>query len=424
MGRQYDIIVFGASGYTGKFCVEEIVKRKKMNPADKFTWAISGRSESKLDEILAEVSNATGEDLSEVPKIIADVSDFESLKGMAAACSVVMNAVGPYEFWGEQVIKACISEGTHHVDLSGEPQFLERVELLHHKEAEKNNSYIVGACGFDSIPADCGVELLRKKFPGDVNSVESYLHFDTLGKSKVNYGTWYSAVNALHRVRELEALQRKLYPEPLPKPKYKLKPKPIHFGEEVQGWSFMMPFPDARIIDRTQKYLYFKEKLRPIQAACYAKTPLWVYTFIFWIGSIVLGILAQFKFVLNLLEKHPKLFTMGTFSAPGANPNTREEMNRIKFTFTLVAHGWQDKLTEPTDQHTTPPDTKMILRVKGKNPGYGATCILFLQAALTILRESDRLPSTGGVYTPGVAFRNTSLIDQLNKYNVTFTIEK
>lgn len=110
-----------------------------------------------------------GTDVKNTPKIIADVSDMQSLQDMAKVAKVVLNCVGPYRFFGEQVVQACIIEGAHHVDLSGEPQFLEKVQLLYHKDAEEKGVYVIGACGFDSIPADCGTVFLEQNFDGRSN---------------------------------------------------------------------------------------------------------------------------------------------------------------------------------------------------------------------------------------------------------------
>ena len=100
-------------------------------------------------------------------KIEADVDNQESLQAMARQCSVVADCVGPFRFYGEPVVKACVAEGTHYVDVCGEPQYLETMQVKYNEEAKKNNSYIVGSCGFDSIPADCGVTYLQQKFEGN-----------------------------------------------------------------------------------------------------------------------------------------------------------------------------------------------------------------------------------------------------------------
>lgn len=99
-------------------------------------------------------------------KIVADVSDDDSLKRMAAQGSVIVNCVGPYRFFGEQVVKACLEEGASHVDISGELQFLEGMQIKYHSVAEEKGVYIVGACGYDSVPGDCGVVYLQQKFDG------------------------------------------------------------------------------------------------------------------------------------------------------------------------------------------------------------------------------------------------------------------
>ena len=104
--------------------------------------------------------------MSDKDRILADVDDHDSLRQMAAQASVIVNCVGPYEFYGEVVIRACLAQGTSHVDMSGEVQFLERVQILYHKAAKDRGVYIVGACGFDSLPADCGVVYLQQKFQG------------------------------------------------------------------------------------------------------------------------------------------------------------------------------------------------------------------------------------------------------------------
>ena len=127
--------------------------------------------------------------------IQADVGDPKSLAEMAQSAQVILNCVGPYRFYGEALVKACVENGSHHVDISGEPQvtkhrfscqrynvtsllliqFLERMQLDFNSAAKEGNVYVVGACGFDSIPADMGTVFLETEFQGQVNTVETYL---------------------------------------------------------------------------------------------------------------------------------------------------------------------------------------------------------------------------------------------------------
>ncbi len=110
-----------------------------------------------------------------------DVSRPETLRNMAKQATVILNCVGPYRFYGEDVIRACLAEGTHHVDISGEPQFLESMQLKYHAEAKEKGVYIVGACGFDSIPSDLGTVFLKDKFNGTMST----LTLDTNKREKV-----------------------------------------------------------------------------------------------------------------------------------------------------------------------------------------------------------------------------------------------
>lgn len=166
-------------------------------------------------------------DLSKIPIIIADIGDEDSLKKMSEQCKIVVNCCGPYRFFGEQVVKACISSGTHHVDVSGEPQYMERMQLEYNDLASEKGVYIVSACGFDSIPADMGILFLENHFDGEVNSVETYLESWEEGKSvggaSIHYGTWESAVYGLAHANELKGLRSKLYKERLPRMEPTLK---------------------------------------------------------------------------------------------------------------------------------------------------------------------------------------------------------
>lgn len=136
--ERLDLIVFGATGFTGKYTVAEVHRIVKNGEA--LTWGIAGRSQSKLEKIIKDLEKKTGnlllniqmvmdvkvyrilgDDLSKVKIVIADVSDEVSLKDMTSQAKVIVNCCGPYRFYGEPVVKACIETKTHHLDVSGEP---------------------------------------------------------------------------------------------------------------------------------------------------------------------------------------------------------------------------------------------------------------------------------------------------------------
>ncbi|KAG8040653.1 hypothetical protein G9C98_002649 [Cotesia typhae] len=359
--NRLDVIIFGATGFTGNYTVKEAARLSKAKP---FSWGIAGRNKERLNAVLKKFAPEE----ENISVIIADVKDEESLKKMAEKCKVVVNCCGPYRFYGEPVIKACIAAGTHHVDVSGEPQFMEKMQVEHSKAAQEAGVYVISACGFDSIPCDLGIIFVQQKFGGEVNSVETYLKSKVDGNFKgavLHYGTWESAVYGLAHADELRELRSKLFPNKLPSFKPKLHPRGIlHRSEISRGWS--LPFPGS---DRS----------------------------------------------------YPKFFSGGLASHEGPSP---EAMEKTYFSITLKAKGWKDKLTEPTDKHTEPPNKEVIAKVSGTNPGYGATCTMLMISALTVLREADKLPDNGGVLPPGAAFANTSMIEQLNNNGVKFEIIK
>lgn len=147
--ERLDVVIFGASGYTGKYTIYESV-----NVLKGLKWGVAGRNKEKLESVLGEMGKKADRDLSKIPIIIADVGDEKSLVKMAEQAKVVVNCCGPYRHFGEQVVKACIEAGAHHVDVSGEPQYMETMQLKYNEQAREKGVYIVSACGFDSIPAD------------------------------------------------------------------------------------------------------------------------------------------------------------------------------------------------------------------------------------------------------------------------------
>lgn len=124
------------------------------------------------------------------------------------------------------MVKACINAGTHHVDISGEVQFMEGMQLKYNDMAKEKGVYIISACGFDSIPAEMGVQFLENNFNGQVNTIESYLTswlIDGNGSATGHYGTWISAIYSLKYAREVVQIRKKLFSKRLPKVEPKMQ---------------------------------------------------------------------------------------------------------------------------------------------------------------------------------------------------------
>ncbi|CAK9293907.1 unnamed protein product [Gordionus sp. m RMFG-2023] len=117
MTREFDIIIFGASGYSAIFIIEELAKTDKSKSVK---WAVAGRNKAKLIEALKTASQNSGVDLQNIPLYIGDVNDAISLKEICVKTNLLINCVGPYILYGEPVVKACIENGTDYLDICGE----------------------------------------------------------------------------------------------------------------------------------------------------------------------------------------------------------------------------------------------------------------------------------------------------------------
>ncbi|XP_056641784.1 saccharopine dehydrogenase-like oxidoreductase [Diorhabda sublineata] len=416
-----DLVILGATGFTGLHCVPYVFKVSKEK---NLTWGVAGRSEDKLKDVLEKMGKKVEADLSGIPIIITDIKDDDSLLKMAQRAKVVINCCGPYRFLGMPVVKACVTAGTNYVDVTGEPQFMETVLLEYDELAREKGIYIVNACGFDCIPSDYGLVYLQDKFDGVLNSAVTYLKVWVDGKvsgPNINYGTWHSLVYGLKHATELSELRKKLFSKRLPSFKPKLKSNTLpHRSDKVKGWILPFPGADRSVMKRTQRYLYENESKRPIQVDTFFT----VRNFIEVIGIVLCfllwSFLVKFEFGKRWLLNYPNIFTLGFFSKD--ETPSEETIEKQFFQITFYGEGWKEKLEDKDDEYSTPPNKQVIAQLKGKNPGYGTTCAGVVGAALMIATEKDKLPQKGGVYTPGAAFKNTTLMKYLMDNEITFEI--
>lgn len=410
--ERLDVVIFGASGFTGKYTVYEAV-----SVLAGLRWGIAGRNREKLERVLSEMGFKSGQDLSQIPIYIADIDDEKSLLNMAKSARIVVNAVGPYRFYGENVVRACLEAGTHHVDVSGEPQYMEMIQLKYNDLAKARGIYVVSACGCNSIPADMGIIFAEQHFDGTINSVEAFF-INGLKESKVNagsaglnYGTWVSAVNILAHSDELKSLRKHMYLEPLPQFYPVLQRRPLIFrSSEINQVCLPFPGTDRSVVERSQRFFYEHQKKRPVQMYAYVGVPSWIIAIAFVLFSMVFIIFTKFEFGRKLLLKHPELFSAGYVSRNGPS---EAYMDRSYFKMILKATGWP---SESSDQDKELPSKTVLFSVSGPNPAYGSTCVALLAAAVTILKQSNQMPGTGGVLPPAAAFAKTSLISELEKH--------
>ena len=152
---KFDIVVYGATGFTGRLVAEYLAAHYTGNDAPK--WAMAGRSKEKL----ASVRDAIGAS-PDTPLIVADASDPASLKAMVAQTKSVITTVGPYMLYGNDLLAACVAAGIDYFDLCGEPTWMRQMIDTHEAQAKTSGARIVFSCGFDSLPFELGVFFVQE----------------------------------------------------------------------------------------------------------------------------------------------------------------------------------------------------------------------------------------------------------------------
>uniref|UniRef100_A0A8C5KUB1 Saccharopine dehydrogenase-like oxidoreductase n=2 Tax=Jaculus jaculus TaxID=51337 RepID=A0A8C5KUB1_JACJA len=384
--RPFRLVVFGASGFTGQFVTEEVAREQL---ASGLSWAVAGRSREKLQQVLERAALKLGRPSlsSEVGIILCDITNPASLDEMAKQTTLVLNCVGPYRFYGEPVVKACIENNTSCIDICGEPQFLELMHLKYHEKAAEKGVYIIGSSGFDSIPADLGVIYTRNKMNGTLTAVESFLtiHSGPEGLC-IHDGTWKSAVYGFGDKGSLRKLRSAASLKSIPLVGTKLKKRwPISYCRELSSYSIPFLGSDMSVVKRTQRYLYENLEESPVQYAAYVTVGGISSVFKLMFAGLFFLFFVKFGIGRQLLIKFPWIFSFGYFSKQGP---TQKQMDGSSFTMTFFGQGYSQGLSTEKNK----PNIKICTQVKGPEAGYVATPIAMVQAAMTLLNDASDLP--------------------------------
>src|SRR6056300_497682 len=154
--KRFDVVIYGATGFTGKLVVEYM--QEKYGKDEGISWAIAGRSEEKLNSVREELKVG-----SNVPQLLVDSNDTDSIASMVQQTKCVLTTVGPYQLYGANILQQCVIHGVDYVDLCGEPGWMHEMINEYSDQAKETGARIVFSCGFDSIPFDLGVYFLQKE---------------------------------------------------------------------------------------------------------------------------------------------------------------------------------------------------------------------------------------------------------------------
>uniref|UniRef100_A0A8C5BE28 Saccharopine dehydrogenase-like oxidoreductase n=1 Tax=Gadus morhua TaxID=8049 RepID=A0A8C5BE28_GADMO len=404
--RPYHIIVFGASGFTGQYVVEEVARCATEGIDGPLKWAVAGRSRARLEKVLEQAANT-----------LCTIRRSRTFTELSRSRSLSLPLSLQYRFYGEPVVKACIENGAHCIDICGEPQFLERMQCEYHSQALERGIYVIGSCGFDSIPADLGVLYTERQLKGTLTAVESFLTISSGPQGGGGHdATWQSAVYGFADSGALRKLRRKMGFKPLPVLGPKLKTRgSVFFSKEIDQYSIPFMGADPSVVKRTQRFLLEAEQKLPVQYSAYVGVGNLFSVAKLACGGLLFWLMVKFSLGRKLLTTFPSFFSFGMFTKEGPS---LKQMEDTSFCMTFFGEGYSDG----KDPALGPPDAKICTQVIGAEPGYVATPATMVQAAVTVLNDLHSLPNRGGVYTPAAAFSNTRLIERLNNHGIKFSV--
>ena len=388
--REFDIIVYGATGYTGRLVAEHFV-REYGNTAKGPKWAMAGRSMDKLEAVRDEIGAPKS-----TPLVVADAEDPASLEAMCSRTKVVLTTVGPYQLYGDKLVAACVKTGTDYADLCGEPAWMREQIDLHHDAAKKSGARITFSSGFDSIPFDLGVLMLQKEAVARHGSPAPRVK----GRVRAMQGTFSGGTAASLTATMMAAAKNpgiiKVLNDPFGlTPGFEGPDQPSglipRYEDELGKWSapFIMATINTKNVHRTNF----------LRGHPYGKD--FRYDEMMLTSPGEAGKAAA-NAVVEMLKnpfgaKPPK---------PGEGPSKEERENG--FYDVLFVGEWPD-------------GKRLHYGVKGRyDPGYGSTSRMLAETGMALL-DSD---AEGGVGTPG-SFLGEALVERLRDHaELTFAVEE
>ena len=386
--RDFDVVIYGATGFTGRLVAEYLSREYGKTIA----WAMAGRSEDKLKSVRDEIGAPADTHL-----VVADASDPASLKAMAERTRAVITTVGPYQLYGEALVKACVEAGTDYVDLSGEPAWMHDIIANYSDKAKASGARIVHSCGFDSVPFDLGVYYLQEHAKAKTGKPLSRIKGRVRAmKGTFSGGTAASFAETMKRVAaEPEVLNVLINPfslcEGFQGPEQPAGNKPI-FEEDLNAWSapFIMAVINTKNIHRSNAMM----------GHAYGED--FVYDEMFLTGPGDKGeeMAIAISKDRSMQDNPPK---------PGEGPSKEERET-----------GFYDVMFTGE----TADGQRLTASVKGdKDPGYGSTSKMITECALALVKDVSRDQTPGGVYTTAPALGD-ALIKRLTEHaGLTFALE-
>ncbi|GAA4821484.1 saccharopine dehydrogenase family protein [Nocardioides caeni] len=388
--RPYDVVLFGATGFTGGLTADYLAAHAPRE----LRWAIAGRSEEKLEAVRHRLAG-TDPRLAELPLVVVDATDTDGLAAAVATTKVVATTIGPYVQHGGPLVAACAAGGTDYVDLTGEPEFVDRTYVEHNAAAEGSGARLVHCCGFDSIPHDLGAYYTVQQLAAEVGGeITAPVTMRGVVRSNATFsgGTFHSAMGAFARARQMKeasSARRRLEPRPEDRRSRATAGRPRRDGE-LGYWLLPLPTIDPFVVARSGAALASYGPAFTYSHFAGTKTLRYAVG-----GTVGMGGLTVAAQVPPLRKALLKRVPQGE----GPSESRRE---KSWFTVDFVAE------TEGTQVHT---------RVSGGDPGYTETAKMLAESAICLALDEN--PVRSGQLTTATAMGD-ALLARLQRAGIAF----
>jgi short subunit dehydrogenase-like uncharacterized protein len=379
--NELDVVVYGASGYTGRLVCEYLADRYP-DPGQ-LRWGMAGRSADKLAQVRDEIGASK-----DTPIIFADAADPQSLEAMIGRAKAVISTVGPYQIYGSELVAACAQAGVDYLDLCGEPNWMRQMIDAHEAQAKASGARILFSCGYDSTPFELGVyfcqEAAKAQFGAPARQVK--------GRVRGSRG-WLSGGTAASGAATGEAMQKD--PRQM---EVMLSPFGLTPGFEGPQQPTGMEAGDDPDVGPVSPFMMAVINTKNVHRSNYLMGHAYGADFIY--DEMTMGVSGP-SLALTDLGKLP-----GGGPKPGEGP-TKEQRDAGYFDLLFIG--------------TSDDGRKVRVSVKGdKDPGYGSTSKMLAETAICLVNSTE---TPGGIWTPGAALRG-KLISRLEEHaGVKFEVE-
>lgn len=411
--RDFTLTLYGATSFVGQITAHYLATFLAINSEEEadIHWAIAGRNKDKLESLKKDLSKKSDTALPEI--IIANSDDDDSLEAMCQRSQLIISTVGPYLKYGEPLIKACVTQGTDYVDLTGEAIFIKDMMDKYQDDAKNSGARIVNSCGFDSIPSDLGVyftqQQAQERFDAPCSEIEMRVKAAKGGLSGgtiASMATIYAEVGKDKSLRQQLANPYLLNSDTNPPTTRQPTHSVPSYDETHQRWlaPFVMDTINTRIVHHSNQLLDY----------AYGRD--FKYDEAMWMPAGLKGRVMSYALTAGIgsfaaamsFDKSRELLIDHVLPKSGDGPSKQEQENGY---FDLRFFG------------RTPANELIATKVTGDNdPGYGSTSRMLSQAALCLVQEVNRDEIGGGFWTPASAMGD-KLIERLERFaEIKFSI--